>query len=196
MDAARQVFADRGHEAATVREIAGVAGVSVPVLYQHFESKSQLHVALLQEGGDQLIAQVASVPPEGTPEQFLRRTLDAFFGWVEEHPGQSRVIFRDAAADPVVAAAQSALFVRARDAIAGLFALTPSWELSSEIGQRRGREMLAQLTLFGLNGLAAWWWDNPDVPREQVVDTAMDLLWTGISALGRGGPFEATRRDT
>lgn len=50
--------------------------------------------------------------------------------------------------------------------------------------------MLAQLTMSALNGLAAWWWDHRDTPREQVVGTAMDLLWSGISALGRGGPFE------
>jgi len=190
MEAACQVFADRGHDAATVREIAGVAGVTVPVLYQHFASKSHLFIALLEEGGDQLIAHVVSAPRHETPEQFLRSTFDAFFGWVEEHPGQWRVIFRDAAADPVVAAAQSALFVRARDAIAGLFALTPSWALSTEVEQSRGREMLAQLTMSGLNGLAAWWWDNQDAPREQVVGTAVDLLWSGIAALGRGGSFE------
>ena len=55
--------------------------------------------------------------------------------------------------------------------------------------------MLAQLTMSALNGLAAWWWDNRDVPREQVVGTAMDLLWSGIAALGRGGPFEAAHAE-
>jgi AcrR family transcriptional regulator len=191
LEAACEVFADRGHDAATVREIAGAAGVTVPVLYQHFESKSDLHVALLEQSGEQLIARVVSSPLEGTPEQFLRSTCEAFFGWVEEHPPQWRLLFRDAAADPVVAAAQTALFARARDEIARLFALTPAWALSTDVDQRRGREMLAQLTVFGLNGLAAWWWDNQDVPRAQVVGTAMDLLWSGISAIGRGGPFEA-----
>lgn len=126
MDGAGQVFADRGHDVATVREIASAAGVTVPVLYQHFESKSHLYVALLEEGGEQLIRHVMSAPLQGTPEQFLRSTFEAFFGWVEEHPGQWRLIFRDAAADPVVATAQSALFTRARDAIAGLFAMTPA----------------------------------------------------------------------
>jgi len=193
VQAAYGVFADRGHDAATVREIARAAGVSVPVLYQHFASKSDLHVALLEEGGRQLIAHVVCAPREGTPEQFLRATCEAYFGWVEEHPSQWRLMFRDAAADPVVAAAQGRLFTRARDAIAGLFALTPLWALSTDVDQRRGREMLAQLTVFGLNGLAAWWWDNRDVPREQVVGTAMDLLWSGISALGRGPAFEASR---
>lgn len=191
MQAAQGVFAERGHDAATVREIASAAGVTAPVLYRHFESKSQLHVAILEEGGEQLIAHVIAVQPRETPEQFLRSTFDAFFGWIEEHPAQWRLIFRDAAADPIVAAAQSALFARARDAIAGLFALTPAWALSTDVDRRRGRQMLAQLTMTGLNGLAAWWWDNRDVSRAQVVGTAMDLLWTGISALGRDSAFEA-----
>jgi len=196
MQTARTVFADRGHDAATVREIADACSVTVPVLYQHFASKSDLYVALLEEGGEQLIDHVLSAPQQGTPEQFLRSTVEAFFGWVEEHPGHWRLIFRDAAADREVAAAQSALFVRARDAIAGLFALTPSWALSNDVEQSRGREMLAQLTMSALNGLAAWWWDNRDVPREQVVGTAMDLLWSGISALGRGGAFEAEQAES
>lgn len=163
---------------------------------QHFASKSHLYVAILEEGGEQLIAAVVSTPQQGTPEQFLHGTFESFFGWVEEHPGHWRLIFRDAAADPVVAAAQTALFVRARRAIAGLFALTPSWALSSDVDQARAREMLAQLTMSALNGLAAWWWGNRDVPREQIVGTAMNLLWSGISALGRGGPFETEQAET
>lgn len=51
--------------------------------------------------------------------------------------------------------------------------------------------MLSALTVSGLNGLARWWCENRDVPREAVVATAMDLLWSGISSLGRGGPFYA-----
>jgi len=189
LDAACHVFAERGHDAATVREIAGAAGVTVPVLYQHFDSKSALHVALLEEGGEQLIAHVESAPKTGTPEDFLRSTCEAFFSWVQDHPDQWRLIFRDAAADPIVAGAQLALFGRAREAIAGLFALTPRWQLSSGIEQGQAREMLAQLTVSGLNGLAAWWWEHREVARAHVVGTAVDLLWTGISALGRGGPF-------
>jgi len=187
LDAACRVFAERGHDAATVREIAGAAGVTVPVLYQHFESKRALHVALLEEGGEHLISLV-SAPKQGTPKDFLRSTCEAFFGWAQENPEQWRLIFR-AAADPIVAEAQLALFDRAREAIAGLFALTPRWQLSSAVEQDPAREMLAALTVSALNGLAAWWWEHQDVPRAQVVSTAMDLLWGGISTLGRGGPF-------
>lgn len=190
LDAACHVFAKRGHDAATVREIAAAAGVTVPVLYRHFASKGEVHVALLAEGGDELIAHVLAAPRQGTPEEFLRSTCDAFFGWVEAHPDQWRLIFRDPAADGEVAAAQAALFARARDAIASLFALTPRWALSAGVDPDRGREMLAEVTVSGLNGLARWWWDNQDVPREDVVATAMDLLWSGISSLGRGGPFD------
>ncbi len=56
------------------------AGVTVPVLYQHFDSKSALFVCILEKGGEQLIARVVSVAQEGTPEQFLRATFEAFFG--------------------------------------------------------------------------------------------------------------------
>lgn len=190
LDAACRVFAEHGHDAATVRDIAGAAGVTVPVLYQHFPSKAALHVALLEEGGEHLISHVLSLPAQDTPENYCRSTFESFFGWVQEHPEQWRLIFRDAADDPVVARAQMALFRRARDAIASLFALTPRWQLSSAVEQHQGREMLAELTVSALNGLAAWWWEHQQVPHAHVVSTAMDLLWDGISALGRGGPFD------
>ncbi len=157
----------------------------MPVLYRHFASKRELHVALLREGGADLIAHVLAAPKQGTPEEFLRSTCDAFFGWVQAHPQQWRLIFSDTVADHEVASAQVALFARARDAIASLFALTPRWELSAEVDADRGREMLAEMTVSALNGLAGWWWENQDVAREDVVATAMDLLWGGISSLGR-----------
>ncbi len=87
----RRARARRGDGA----QIAAAAGVTVPILYRHFASKSALHVALLREGGDELIAHVLAVPRVGTPEEFLRSTCDAFFGWVEAHPDQWGLIFRD-----------------------------------------------------------------------------------------------------
>src|ERR1700733_6085181 len=60
LDAALEVFVARGYHAAAMDEIADRAGVSKPVLYQHFPGKQELYLALLDESVDRLIAHVAA----------------------------------------------------------------------------------------------------------------------------------------
>jgi len=52
--------------------------------------------------------------------------------------------------------------------------------------------MAAELIRSGLTGLALWWQDHPDVPRSQIVATAMNVLWIGFERLAAGDSF--TRR--
>src|ERR1700680_4101376 len=58
LDAAMEVFVARGYHAAAMDEIAERAGVSKPVLYQHFPGKQELYLALLDESVDRLIEAV------------------------------------------------------------------------------------------------------------------------------------------
>ena len=46
--------------------------------------------------------------------------------------------------------------------------------------------MAAELIRSGLTGLALWWQDHPEVTREQIVATALNVLWVGFERLGRG----------
>lgn len=77
LDAAAQVFADRGY-AATTNEIAARAGVSIGTLYQYFADKDALLVALAERHLDQAQAQLqaalANAPSE--PEQLVRRVIE------------------------------------------------------------------------------------------------------------------------
>src|ERR1700755_2555234 len=58
LDAALEVFVSQGYHAAAMDEIAERAGVSKPVLYQHFPGKLELYLALLDESVDTLVATV------------------------------------------------------------------------------------------------------------------------------------------
>src|SRR4051794_9345898 len=85
LDAALEVFAKRGYNGASIDEIAQAAGISKALIYEHFPSKKDLHVSLLdmhvQELFDRLAANAATEEPG---EVRLRNGLDAFFGWVED----------------------------------------------------------------------------------------------------------------
>src|SRR6266403_1273215 len=104
--AASEVFVDRGYHAAGMDEIADRAGVSKPVLYQHFTSKLELYLAVLQRHADNLVSGVRQALRTTTDNrQRVRAAVDAFFDFIE-HDGQGyRLIFEnDYVTEPQVSA--------------------------------------------------------------------------------------------
>ena len=103
------------------------------------------------------------------------------------------MLFRDAPVEAEVAAVHGRVQREARDAIAGLFALTPHWSVTPALSQHRAAELLAEITKASLNALATWWWDNPRVGRGDLVDLAIDALWTGMERLQRSAEGTSKR---
>src|ERR1700733_6088506 len=104
--AASDIFVDRGYHAAGMDEIAERAGVSKPVLYQHFSSKLELYLAVLQRHVENLVSGVRQALRTTTDNrQRLRSAVQAFFDFIE-HDGQGyRLIFdNDYVTEPTVAA--------------------------------------------------------------------------------------------
>jgi AcrR family transcriptional regulator len=189
--AATEVFAEHGYAAASMGEIANRAGVVASVIYDHFPSKRELHIELLQIHGEQLIRRSIDEIEGTEPEQIQRNSLEAYFRFVEEDPFVWRFLFRDPPADPDIAAAWRRLHDRATAGIAGLIARgAPDATLPFDVPTETAGWMLAKATQSATNGLAQWWWEHREIPREQVVELAMALLWEGFSGLAasaRGG---------
>src|SRR4051794_36021680 len=179
LDAAAAEFAARGYAGASLRAIAAAAGVTTPVLYDHFASKAELYAEVAQQQADALLEQWAR-PAPAPPEAIFRATMDAIFGWVETHPHGWRILFADAPADPVVAATLTAVQERATGALAALFAGLPALDRPARLGRGRADLAYAEAAKSAVNGLAAWWWANRDVPRATVVELAANLLWRGL----------------
>ena len=97
-----------------------------------------------------------------------------------------RALFRDAA-DPEVAGRIQGVRAQAAALIAELIATDPETPDSGAAGsdprRRQYIEMLAQLLSGGLQSLANWWHDHPDVPRRAVVDHATAFAWLGLERL-------------
>src|ERR1700746_1472775 len=88
LDAAMEVFVARGYHAAAMDEIAERAGVSKPVLYQHFPGKQDLYLALLDESVESLIEAVrTALRSTNDNRQRVTATFQAYFGYVAEHKG-------------------------------------------------------------------------------------------------------------
>src|SRR6202044_590065 len=93
LDAAMEVFVARGYHAAAMDEIAERAGVSKPVLYQHFPGKQELYLALLDESVGRLIEAVAAaIHSTSENRQRVNATFAAYFGYVAEHSGTFKLV--------------------------------------------------------------------------------------------------------
>ena len=105
------------------------------------------------------------------------------------------MLFRDTSGDPAVSAMHAEVAADSRDAVMPLFAAEPGAESIAGSIPGEGLEM-AWVVLRGvLQGLAIWWSENPQVPRERVVATAMNALWFGFDRVQRGEGWSAADSD-
>src|SRR3954464_15426752 len=94
LQAARQVFVAQGYHAAAMDEIADRAGVSKPVLYQHFPSKLELYLALLDEHAGELVDRVRQALGSTTDNALrVRRSIQAYFDFVDDPSGAYQLVF-------------------------------------------------------------------------------------------------------
>ncbi len=182
---ATAVFAERGYAGASIDEIARRAGVSAPVIYDHFDSKRDLHERLLERTRDELLETWArALAGPGAAGERIPRAIDAWAGYVEAHPFAARMYFREAGSgDPEVEAAHRAIHDQARAGLAAILAAEPGAERIAG-ADPLAFEMAAEIMRSGLTGLAVWWSEHPEVPRAQIVATAVNVLWTGFERVG------------
>ncbi|MDQ2636883.1 MAG: TetR/AcrR family transcriptional regulator [Actinomycetota bacterium] len=183
LDAAVEVFAQHGYEA-RMSDIAMRAGVVPSVLYDHFGSKRELHITLLQLHAEQLRDRSLRRLEDSSVEELVRASVATYFAFVEDDPFLWRFLHRDPPADPEIAAvcqeiadvgtASIAELIRfgAGDAkpVKGITIDDAAW-------------ILARATQSACHGVATWWYENRDVPRERVVELVFMLLWQGFEGM-------------
>ncbi len=175
-EAASRLFAERGYAATTLEDVAGAAGVTKPVLYQHFESKKDLHLTLLAQHRDALLTELAESLAEETPlSERIPRVADAWFSYVDRNRYAWAMLFRDTTGDPEVQAFYREMQGTARSVLVALI------EAESDLDIRSDRlEPLAELVRSAMTGLALWWWDQAEVEREVVTAVVVDMLESGL----------------
>jgi AcrR family transcriptional regulator len=185
LDGALRLFAQSGFDGAKVADIAAAAGVSKSVVYDHFPSKRDIHVELIRSETERLMAAAgeAFAGAAGDLDR-LRAVTEVLFHSVEERPFVRMFLQSTATADPVVAQAQADAERRATQVLAAMMlTIRPA-------AQPHRAEMAAAICRGGLNALAAWWEEHPNVPRTEIVDLAVAVLWSGLPSL----PDAATPR--
>ena len=182
--AAAEVFAERGYHGASIDEICRRSGVTAPVLYDHFESKLALHRRLLERTRDELLevwrTHLAGDEPA---DERIPRAIDAWAAYVQEHPYAPRMFFTETTGDPEVEAIHRQVQMQATVALG---AIVDREAAQAPAAAGLPAEMAAEIMRSGLAGLAIWWSHHPEVPREEIVATALDVLWVGLERVRQG----------
>jgi AcrR family transcriptional regulator len=94
LDVALEVFGQAGYHGASMNDIADAAGVTKPVLYQHFDSKRELFRALLEDVGNRMLSAIAKATadaPDGKSQ--TQRGFRAYFRWVAEDRDEFKLLY-------------------------------------------------------------------------------------------------------
>lgn len=175
--AARDVFAAQGYHAAAMDEIAERAGVSKPVLYQHFPGKLELYQALLTTYADELVERVqGAIRGSEDNRERAHAAVAAYFDFVGGEGRSYRLVFEsDLRGEPEIAAVVSGALTRCIDIVAEA--------VTTDAGLDAPRARLLAVGLVGLSQVAAQYWldSQQEVPRDEAVDLLASLAWRGLA---------------
>ena len=169
LDAGAVLFAERAYEEISMRDIAQAAGVSKPLLYHYFPSKTELFKAAVAENAAEL-QQAIEPSGGGSPFEQLTRSLDKYLAWIETHARTWSKLMQSAAALP-----------EARELIEGFRERTMEMVLAELTGARTPRPALRAAVAGWLGYMDAVildWTQAKDIPRE----TLRDLLLAAFAA--------------
>jgi AcrR family transcriptional regulator len=181
LSAALEVFTAAGYHSAAMDEIADRAGVSKPVLYQHFPSKLDLYLAVLDVHIDSLVFEIQKAI-SSTPDNAkrVRATVVAYFNFIEQEGEAFRLLFEsDMSVEPQV---RERLNRMTYDCAAAVSAV-----ISNDTGLPQEASMLLGVGMIGYAQVMARHWLERDskLTRQQAVDIVENLMWRGISGFPR-----------
>jgi AcrR family transcriptional regulator len=178
LDIGRTLFAEKGFEGTSVEEIAAKAGVSKPVVYEHFGGKEGLYAVVVDREMRQLLDMVTSALTAGHPRELLEQAAFALLDYIERYTDGFRILVRDS---PV---AQST----------GTFASLIS-DIATQVEDILGLEFKARgfdpklaplyaQALVGMVALTGQWWVDARRPKKaEVAAHLVNLAWHGLDGL-------------
>ncbi|EFE83420.1 TetR-family transcriptional regulator [Streptomyces albidoflavus] len=178
LDIGRTLFAAKGFEGTSVEEIAAKAGVSKPVVYEHFGGKEGLYAVVVDREMRQLLDMVTGALTAGHPRELLEQAAFALLDYIEVYTDGFRILVRDS---PV---AQST----------GTFASLIS-DIATQVEDILGTEFknrgfdakLAPLYAQALVGMVAltgqWWLDARKPKKSEVAAHLVNLAWHGLDGM-------------
>jgi AcrR family transcriptional regulator len=175
---ARDLFAERGFEAASIEEIAHRAGVSKPVFYEHFAGKEVVYAVIVDREMRALVDRCTSALTGHDPRDLLEQVALALLDYVETEPAGFRILTRDSPGGGTSGTFSSLL---------SDIAAQVEYILAAEFRTRDFDPALAPLysqALVGMVALVGQWWLDARRPRREVVAAHLvNLAWNGLAGM-------------
>ncbi|MEN3538442.1 MULTISPECIES: TetR/AcrR family transcriptional regulator [Microbispora] len=183
LSAAQEVFVENGYHAAAMDEIAERAGVSKPVLYQHFPGKLELYLALLDLHVDDMVTRIRqALESTSDNKQRVQAAIGAFFDFVSSQGEAFRLVFESDLRNvaPVRQRMERSLHESA-EAI--------SQVIQEDTGCSSDEAHLLGVGLVGMAEVSARYWlsSHGSIPKEAATQLMARLAWRGISGFPRTG---------
>lgn len=183
LDIGRALFAEKGYEGAAIEEVAHRAGVSKPVVYEHFGGKEGLYAVVVDREMRRLLDHITTaLSPGSSPASHPRALLEVaaltLLDYIESCPDGFRILVRNS---PVASAngSFSSLLNDAASQVEHIFA--------REFGSRGYDIGLAGLFSQALVGMVAltgqWWLEAREPSRDEVAAHLVNLAWNGLAHL-------------
>jgi AcrR family transcriptional regulator len=177
LESALEVFVAQGYHAAAMDDIADRAGVSKPVLYQHFPGKLELYLALLEQSCDAMIGKVReALASTHDNKERVARTVQAFYDYVASESGAYRLVFEsDLTNEPAVREQVDRVTNECSEEIAAVIA--------ADTALPEPAALLLAVSLVGMAEVSSRFW--LDSQRRMDKDAAAafvgGLAWRGIA---------------
>lgn len=178
LDVSRELFAERGFEATSIEEIASRAGVSKPIVYEHFGSKEGIYAVVKDREVQRLIDEITAALVGDHPRVLLEQAAGALLTYIETQTDGFRILVRES---PV--ASTTGLFA----SVIGDIATQVEYILAGQFKARGYNTKLAPLYSHALVGMVAlvgqWWLDARKPSRDDVAAHLVNLAWNGLGNL-------------
>jgi AcrR family transcriptional regulator len=177
LTAALEIFTASGYHAASMDEIADRASVSKPVLYQHFPSKLDLYLAVLDLHIDSLVFAIQkAIASTRDNKNRVKATIDAYFGFIEGEGEAFRLLFEsDMSIEPQVRERLERMTYDCAVAVSAV--------ISVDTGLPKDEAMILAIGLIGCAQISARHWleKGGKIDRSQASALVTSLMWRGIS---------------
>ena len=177
-----EVFARKGYRDASMAELATAAGVTPPVLYQHFASKQDLFLAVVGEQASLLAAAIgdAADPTSAPLEPRVIKTATAILAFVADRPHAWRLLRTTPPGDNKIAQAYAELRSGARSLTAQTTARDRNFSAPPGIDRSIAADLFGHLQWTAYEALGDWAVSHPELEDSDLLRIFMDFMWIGL----------------
>jgi len=182
LNAAHELFAERGYAAVKMDEIAASVGVTKPLLYNYFGNKERLYITCMERAGDSLTATVAeAVADSGNPGEALGAGVRAFFSFLDSDRAAWAVLFDETLPRGGEVAGRVADY---RGVIVELVSGSMLAQLPQEKrdAARIEIEALSTALLGAAEALARWWLRTEEIGAAEAAELLISTIEPGLRA--------------